>query len=145
MNISADKAYVFAQSLSKLLIHFKPHKFMTEIKPTEMMVIMCLYHNRNNDMTPSDICDELGLSKSALTAILNSLENKEYIIRKLCKDDRRRFLISLTSSADKLIIDNHQKVNAAIINIAEHLGEEDTDKFIELLTKANTYLEKKQT
>lgn len=79
MPIYNEKAYELAQVLTKLLCHMKPKKIMSDVNPSQMMVIMAITFSckEKGYVTPSMISEELGLSKSALTAILNSLEEKK--------------------------------------------------------------------
>ena len=143
-DISSDKAYDLAQGLTKLLSFLKPKKFVKDIKPIQMMVLMsiCFLTKENGYAIPSMISEELGLSKSALSAILNSLEQKKLLTRQLSSEDRRMLLLSLTKDAFKLMDTYHENVKISVMQLADYLGEDDTEKFIELLTKANKYLEK---
>jgi DNA-binding MarR family transcriptional regulator len=144
MPIYNEKAYELAQVLTKLLCHMKPKKIMSDVNPSQMMVIMAITFNckEKGYVTPSMISEELGLSKSALTAILNSLEEKKYIERELSKEDRRMIMLKLTEKSVALHEEYHSKVNSSILNLANYLGEEDTEKFIQLITKANNFLNK---
>ena len=128
----------------KLFIFFKPKK-ISDLKPIEFIVLKAIRLNgRDNDncVTPSKICDELGLSKSALTAILNSLEDKQIIERNLSHNDRRMIILTLTEKGQELINDCHAEIRTPFINLSEYLGEEDTLKLIDLLNKSYEFLSK---
>lgn len=142
MPVESEKAYELAQTFTKLFVFFKPKRFIKDLKPTEMMVLMSVTFISKDGIvvTPSKICDKLGFSKSSLTAILNSLEEKELIERTLSKDDRRMIFINLTAQSKQLLNSYHNDVNNYLTNLADFLGEEDTEKFIELLKKAHTYI-----
>ncbi|MCU0433976.1 MAG: MarR family winged helix-turn-helix transcriptional regulator [Bacteroidia bacterium] len=45
----------------------------------------------------SDIAPQLGMEQTSLTRLINSLEEKELIVRETDKDDRRKTLIRLTA------------------------------------------------
>lgn len=145
MGVSPEKTYNLAQGMTKLVHCFKPKQFMKDIKPIQMMVIMSIkfMSNDNKNVTPTLICEELGLSKSALTATLNSLEEKGLVTRQLSPNDRRMLLLFLTETAMKLMNSFHDNVQISANNLANYLGDEDTDKFIELLAKSNEFLRKK--
>lgn len=144
MPINNEKSYELAQGLTKLFSLMKPKKIMKDVNPTQMMVIMSIAYicKDKGYATPSMISEELGLSKSALTAILNSLEEKNLIERQLSKEDRRMIMLKLTDKSVALHVEYHGKVNSSILNLANYLGEEDTEKFIQLISKANNYLNK---
>ena len=145
MAISQDSAFELAQAMTKLFLLLKPKKNINNIKPIEFMVLKAtsiIGKCKDNDVTPSKICEELGLSKSALTAVLNSLEDNGLIERNLSKDDRRMIFVSLTDKALTMMNEYHQSLQNSFKNLAEYLGEEDTAKFIELLNKSQYFISK---
>ncbi len=136
-------SFEMAQAMMKLFKHFKPKHFIGNLKPTEMMVLMTVFFNykeKCRTVNPSDISDELGLSKSALTALLNSLEEKKLIERKLSAQDKRRIAITFTKDAELLVDEHHKSVEKTVYSLAEHLGKEDSQKFIALLAKSHKFL-----
>ena len=60
---------------------------------------------KNDPVYPSDLSDKLNLSKSYITAVLNSLEKKELIVRTLDTADRRRLPVLITDKG-RQIFDN---------------------------------------
>lgn len=144
MHIENDKAYELAQCMSKLFCLMKPKKFINDIKPSQMMVMVSIAHINiaKGYATPSMISDELGLSKSALTAILNTLEEKKLIQQSLSNEDRRMLLLSITSEAEKLLDVYHDNIQSSLLNLTTYLGEEDTEKLIYLIKKANNFFTK---
>jgi DNA-binding MarR family transcriptional regulator len=58
--------------------------------------ILMIQTERNNSIYPSDLSDKLNLSRSYITAVLNSLEKKNFIMRTLDTSDRRRILVRIT-------------------------------------------------
>lgn len=137
MERKTDYVYELAQALTKLLKLMKPKHCEQQFKPSEIMTVMCIL-NLSSDgsaVTPSRICEELGFSKSAITAILNSLENSGMIERKVSKDDRRVIIITLTKKIDEIKSLPRNVFQAHLLNVSDNLGEEDTRKLIELLNK----------
>ena len=47
-------------------------------------------------LTPTQLADEVHLTRSTMTTILDSLERKGYVSRSMCKGDRRMIIITLT-------------------------------------------------
>lgn len=134
-----SKYLELSQSLIRLVKFFKPKPPTGLIKPPEMMVIMTLHFlNRkgNNTVNPSDISDELGFSKSALTAILNSLEEKMLIERSVDEQDRRRIILKPTQGTIDLIEDHVNSVKNSALKLSKSFNKEDTEKLIELINKA---------
>ena len=141
---SVEKAYEIMQGLQKLFSIMKPKHYIKEISPAQIMVMMSIHFMslENGYTSPSCICRELGMSKSALTPILNKLEESEYIERKLSGNDRRKFDLTLTPKAN-LVLEAYQKnMQITVLNLIEHLGDEQTEEFLRLINLANDFYSK---
>jgi MarR family transcriptional repressor of emrRAB len=66
-------------------------------------IMESLYHNTEGIMTPADLSDEVGLTRSAMTSSLDSLEKLGHTARMPHPTDRRMVAISLTSSGREFI------------------------------------------
>ena len=55
------------------------------------------------DISPSDLCQKLSVSKQRITSILNSLYEKKYITINIDENDRRKTNIKLTPNGKKYI------------------------------------------
>ena len=67
----------------------------------EIMESLC--HNAESVMTPADLSEEVGLTRSAMTSALDSLEKRGHTARALHPTDRRMVAISLTPSGREFI------------------------------------------
>jgi len=97
---------------------------------------------KNDPVYPSDLSDKLNLSKSYITAVLNSLEKKELIVRTLDTADRRRLPVLITDKG-RQIFDNMaaKELEQADILISG-LTREKTLNLISLLNQASDILDK---
>ena len=97
---------------------------------------------KNDPVYPSDLSDKLNLSKSYITAVLNSLEKKELIVRTLDTADRRRLPVRITDKG-RQIFDNMaaKELEQADILISG-LTREKTLNLISLLNQASDILDK---
>lgn len=144
--MTGDKTYQIAQHFAKVCIFCKPRKDDV-LKPTEIMVLMQVCSNVKSDnegIIPTEICEELGLSKSSLTALLNSLEDKGFIERELSSEDRRKIIVRATSKAKDFHNQFHKGLNNRFNGISEYLGEEEANKLIELLEKTHRFLKSRK-
>ena len=93
---------------------------------------------KNDPVYPSDLSDKLNLSKSYITAVLNSLEKKELIVRTLDTADRRRLPVLITDKG-RQIFDNMaaKELEQADILISEA---KKTLNLISLLNQASDIL-----
>ena len=69
----------------------------------QVEIVEALYHNSEGTMTPADLSEEVGLTRSSMTGALDSLEKLGYITRMPHPSDRRMIIISLTSSGQQFI------------------------------------------
>lgn len=67
----------------------------------EAMLLCCL---KDSDCkTAGTLCEYIGLSNSRVSKVITSVENKGYIDRSLCKEDKRQMLFSLTDKGKKKV------------------------------------------
>ena len=144
--MAENVSFELARSIMKLFIMLKPKKQPNNTKPIETMIIMCVNRMRRKEkyVTPSMVCNELGISKSNLTNMLNSLENKGFLKREFCPDDRRNISIILTPKAEEIHTHFHEEMDKKVNELSDYLGKEDTEKLIDLLGKALIYFENKE-
>jgi len=64
---------------------------------------LCLCSIKRGIQEPGLIAQEMDLSPSRLTRILNVLEERKYITRKISEGDRRVISVQLTRQGDKLV------------------------------------------
>lgn len=123
----------------------KKSGFKPEIKPSHMMVLGQINH-RPEGTSPSEISEYLGFSRSALTAILDSLEDAGYLTRTLSTQDRRKFVVKPTEKSLRVHGYLHNKSYEMYFEVIEHLGEENAKELLRLLKLVSSYLaEKKAT
>ncbi len=83
----------------------------------------------------------LHMSKPAVSQMLNSLESKGLIERRVAKNDRRLVLVSLTADGNALMEENHKKLVETVDDLIQKFGESDTKTLISLLNKLYDILE----
>lgn len=67
----------------------------------EAMLLCCL---KDSDCkTAGTLCEYIGLSNSRVSKVITSVENKGYIDRSLCKEDKRQMLFSLTDKGKEKV------------------------------------------
>jgi DNA-binding MarR family transcriptional regulator len=122
--------------LHRLLFWFKPKHKRSELSFAEIMVLTALYKEQcgsKQDYLPSKLSEELGLSRSALSPILNELEKKGFIERLLDENDRRQIIIRLKSTPDVFMKERKEK----IMDVMQLLDEDERTQFLHLLKKIN--------
>lgn len=91
------------------------------------------------ELTPSNICQANLVSSGGLTKVLNNLEDRGYVTRKVHDQDQRSRVIKLTKKGQKLIeealeavLERHEKT------LANTLTRKEREELDRLLTKLNS-------
>lgn len=104
-----------------------------ELNPTEFAVLELLY--QRGDQPIQVIGKKALMSSSSITYIVDKLEQKKYVIRKACPEDRRVTYASLTSLGKTLMDQIFPQYEKKVDGIFDQLTEADMNKMIELLIK----------
>jgi DNA-binding PadR family transcriptional regulator len=70
---------------------------------------------------------------------LNNLESQGFVIRSQAKDDKRVVNLTLSDKGREALRQRRSDMELNISRLAEHLGEENTEIFINLLTKTSDF------
>ncbi len=104
--------------------------------------ILSIQTEKNNPVYPSELSGRLNLSRSYITAVLNSLEKKYFINRTVDTSDRRRILICITDQGKQIFNDMKKKELEQANLLIQGLSDKKTLKLIMLLDIASEILEK---
>jgi DNA-binding MarR family transcriptional regulator len=93
-------------------------------------------------LTPSELADQLGLSRTAVTGLLDGLEKAGLIERQAHKRDRRMIITRLTEKGDQLFKELIPQyidcIRQAMLRL--QLSKEEQQQLLKLLQKANATL-----
>ena len=96
------------------------------------------------DVTPTNISINLGITKSRVTAILNSLHEKELVLLKRKSDDRRKIIVSLTEKGEEDIVSKLVLLDNKIVKLIKELGIEKSTTLIGILNDINQIIIKEK-
>lgn len=97
-----------------------------------------------NEITPSKIAENLNVSMPRVISVLNSLESKKLINRKLDKDDKRKTIINITDIGKEIVLNKKEEAINKIVKIIEKLDEQDINEYIRLSKKIGKIMEEMQ-
>ena len=122
--------------LEKILTsdNFSVFERITRISRGEIFVLKILLFN-NGTSTPTEISEAMKSTKGRISAILNSLEKKGFIGREIDKDNRRNIIVTLSDSGRDYVVKELRECYRIVAHIFEELGEEDSNKFVELIER----------
>ena len=95
-------------------------------------ILLILAQSQDAAMRPSDLADQIGLSRSATTRLVDRLERSGLVERRVCGSDRRGTYVSLTSRGQEVF---KRAGRVHLRGIDEHVGSHLTsDELAQLAT-----------
>jgi len=110
---------------------------MRTFNNTEMRLIGCvIVHNEmGKEIISTQIAESLGITRSAVSQMVNRLEERGVVKRIPSEYDRKISFIRLTDSALEEYNKQKAKVETTIGKISELMGEKDMNQLARLITK----------
>ncbi|PKM39513.1 MAG: MarR family transcriptional regulator [Firmicutes bacterium HGW-Firmicutes-8] len=112
------------------------------LKSSEIMLLFCIKRTVKSDsvgIKVSDISSALKVASPTVTQLINGLETSGFVERTMDQEDRRAVRVNLTDKGKRTL----EKVSDVFYNsfdgLVEYLGEEESSKLAELLSKVFTY------
>ncbi|MDC3413133.1 MarR family transcriptional regulator [Aquibacillus sp. 3ASR75-11] len=111
------------------------------LNPTEFGVLELLFHR--GDQPLQKIGEKILLASGSITYVVDKLEEKKYIKRKPCPEDRRITYASITDKGKELLNDIFPDHWSRIEEITDGLDKEEKESAIKLLKKLGFYASEK--
>lgn len=89
----------------------------------------------DRDFHVSDIHSNLYMTKPALSQMLNVLEKKGYVSRRIDRSDRRKISVALTPEGEDILKRAKEDMDRTMGTIISRFGEENTRQLIRLFTQ----------
>lgn len=102
------------------------------------MLVISLDEDRNA-LTVTEISNLLQITPAGVTHLINPLERTGYIERLPDPNDRRIVRIGLTNNGTQVAEALISEVQELLIGLVEHLGKQDSQTLINLMTRAIDY------
>lgn len=142
MELSNNLKNEFIEALLQLYISNQASS-IAEMLEGEHAVLSYILKEKQ-DVTPTNISLKLGITKSRVTTILNSLHEKELVLLKRKSDDRRKIIVSLTEKGEEAIVSKLIVLDNKILKLIEELGVEKSITLIEILNDINQIIVKEK-
>lgn len=121
----------------------KFHKIQMNAKNTgemlrrEMMMLKLIEarSTRAEGVTISALSDHLEISRSAVSQMINALEDKGYVLRQTTKSDRRLVYVKLTENGRQCLERQLRIFLEGIAQVFDKMGERDTEELLRLMQK----------
>lgn len=102
----------------------------------ENRILHYLYQEQRNDVTPSELSEQLHVTRARVTAAVKELQKKEYVQAVHPKTDRRRVYLKLTPLGTGYIVERIHSVQQCIETLQKGLGETDVLEIVRLLMRS---------
>ena len=99
-------------------------------------ILHYLYQEQRNDVTPSELSEQLHVTRARVTAAVKELQKKEYVQAVHPKTDRRRVYLMLTPPGTSYIVERIHSVQQCIETLQKGLGETDVLEIVRLLMRS---------
>lgn len=107
---------------------------------TQLQIIFYLNKHINEEVCQKDLEIETHLKKASITGALDSLEDKDIIVRKQSKDDKRKNVIILSKAALKEKDRIENKFKQIELKIKKNIDEDELKQFYSTLDKMKSNL-----
>ncbi|MBK1811167.1 winged helix-turn-helix transcriptional regulator [Clostridium sp. YIM B02505] len=109
------------------------------IRPSEMGVLI-FTKVQDEPVTPLMISNFFKIAKPSVTAMVNTLIKKDYLIKTPSPTDGRSYTVCTTEKGKELVESTYNEYFKTMELLKTKLGSEEFHKFIELVQKANSIL-----
>ncbi|MCM0650194.1 MarR family winged helix-turn-helix transcriptional regulator [Clostridium swellfunianum] len=109
------------------------------IRASEMGVLIYV-EKSDKEATPLMISNFFGIAKPSVTDMVNSLVNKDYLVKIPSIADKRSYTLGVTPKGEELLETTYKEYFIGIELLEEKMGYEEFKLFTQLLQKANQIL-----
>jgi len=137
--ITKELAFTFGQ-LKRIGHVFSPSKDLRQSESNLLVHLTYLCPPGTTGIKVSELSKQLKITSAAVTHVIQSLEKIGYITRTTDPNDRRSILISATESGHQFVAEREQELFDRFHDLRQHLGTDDTQQLIHILTKSIRFL-----
>lgn len=136
--------------LMQALLHVRRASAMLgeqmEVSMMELSAMRYLQSNRQDspaNVFAQDLARELHASKAAVSQMLSSLEKRGYVTRAFNPENRRKIMLMLTESGQRVLAETNARSAALMQAVTHELGEENADALTGLLERFTGIIERR--
>ncbi|MED4531861.1 MarR family winged helix-turn-helix transcriptional regulator [Metabacillus fastidiosus] len=138
-NLTKELAFVFSQ-LKRIGHVFSPSKDLRQSESNLLVYLTYLCPPGTNGIKVSELSKQLKITSAAVTHVIQSLEKNGYITRTMDPNDRRSILVSATKNGHNFVEAREKELFERFHHLSEHLGTDDVQQLIRILTKSIRFL-----
>lgn len=107
------------------------------LSPSGFYVLAALLNTPERRLEPRQIAERLQLSRPSVTGLLDTLQDRGFVVRRPHAGDRRRVLVELTSFAEQMLQDHYPTHYKEQARLVEDLSDVELSTLVQLLRRLN--------
>lgn len=131
-----------ATELLKDLWDNRPNRFnnfLDEFNKGEFGLLNYIYFE-TKEVSAGMLSEKLKVSTARIASILNSLEAKKLIKRKIGTDDKRKVVVEITTEGKEIIKKYQEKVVNKVSYIISRIGQEKAKQYFDIMLEINSII-----
>jgi len=101
------------------------------------------YLDRKEVLTMSAIAQKMGHTTAAASGLVARLENLDYVVRSVARDDRRKVMVCITPKGSALVRRIREEMVGNLIKILNHLTPDEQKAWLQIYGKIYDYCQSK--
>lgn len=106
--------------------------------PSQHLELLSQLAVSKENMTPMSLSKSMGLNKTIISRIIDTLNKSGYLIKTRDEEDKRSYFVSITELGREQIDDIYKHYLGPIYDLRRKLGDKEFYELISLIEKANT-------
>lgn len=106
--------------------------------PSQHLELLSQLAVSKENMTPMSLSKSMGLNKTIISRIIDTLNKSGYLIKTRDENDKRSYFVSITELGREQIDDIYKHYLGPIYDLRRKLGEKEFYELIYLIEKSNT-------
>ena len=141
MNSLADSYYEVTEIMDNLRVSMKKLS-KCDRNPFRKVDFRMLHLIKDTEeLTMQELGEEMGITKSRVTAIVSKLMEKDLVITETSQKDKRKKFLRLTKKGEKQIEDFKRSHEEFFMKMWNHYTDEEVAQWKHLMTKMTTIIE----
>ncbi|WP_442602286.1 MarR family winged helix-turn-helix transcriptional regulator [Paenibacillus sp. KN14-4R] len=114
------------------------HKMDNQLTAKQVLLLELI---RTGGSSTKELAIQLNISASAVSQLLNKLEEKEYITRTINKENRREIILKPAAKGERYFEDMHMLEDEVNRTVFGQLPLEDLEQLVRIMKKLNSIIE----
>ena len=127
---------------SLYLDYLKQYSVLYDVNKTQLRALVFMKNYGEISMT--ELCAKLNIEKGSLTSMIDDLTDKGYVYREKNLKDRRKYMIIITESGQKIAADFTEKLSNDLEEKLFKLNDEDRERYLDAIETLETILNKSE-